>query len=1131
MTVSFNLFQNRYESYLTTKQKNIFQCLPKHFQSIFIKRFSHSKDVDDINTAKSILNIMKFEIDKDLENTRDLFFEVLVKSRNREINQYLEKLLAVFQKELTPLFFGCISTHQEQYYSAETLFSIIEAFYGISESFKQPYPPLTYFPPYDQEGKEILSKITENPSNIAKLLSKTESLVEFFINSSKKNNFDVSRDQILNQFSDFISLKSVAISYLASLSEENRLSMRTYILFFKFLQEEDVNIKLSSLDKCKIISVILQKTSDEKKTIENRYSIDDLKEILCEAHRIQEEEGEDHLVTFCLSLNSFKESSLSDEEDLDSILKRFAGQDANVKFPLDEKSLKNIKDHYLIIQKYCKEGQNLRTSTLVNRVVDIKVKAHLGPLKIDDILDLIAIGRLAIRNELNVYLYTSQVLTVLGLLLSHPKCIAQVKTGEGKSLIVTLLAFVLAMQGKQIHIISSSPELSKRDQKDVEEFFRLFEVSTSHICDQRYTQAKYFQNCIVYGTSTDYMFAIMVEMTECMKIFPESQMLSNEEERFDCVIIDEVDNLTIDTALNGARMAQPAESSYEWVYEPILRFVKTYSSKTTDDKQIVNDLKKYLETMQDGKFFDLANQLKDDQLATWVLSASRALFSHKEKESYVIDLVKRGNQENGKGVVIIDANNTGRKMHGMRWSNGLHEFVEVKHGLDVQRESLTLLSLSNAVFYRMYKSIFALTGTLGGEIEREELKEIYQINSFDVPTYKPSKRIDRDPIIFSSEKVYKMSIIKKIKDRKKKGQPILVLCKTIADTERIADWLSDDKIPFAMLNELQDESDEVVIEKAGLPGAITIATNTAGRGTDIKLSKTSLENGGLCVLMTFYPISKRVEDQARGRAGRQGQAGESEIIVLASDLSLPLSLSDDIQNISEQQMIKTFLIKKREQQAQVSKSVHSLRANLERCVFSFVKKFFNDYKLFKESFSNELFLRNISTSLNSRKLLVIKVDNLKDLHSKDRKIAEVAFKLFTSDGEEISQWKELLRSIGGRISIQVLNDFAIKFFQQYEQIVMNSNLDSHVNRLNNIKISHKILSEKFNNDDEFLLFKKIEEEELLCIKKKELKVKEEIKNIFLNWNSSWEKRLHPSGSGILAYLREITQLSLKHLEE
>jgi hypothetical protein len=176
-------------------------------------------------------------------------------------------------------------------------------------------------------------------------------------------------------------------------------------------------------------------------------------------------------------------------------------------------------------------------------------------------------------------------------------------------------------------------------------------------------------------------------------------------------------------------------------------------------------------------------------------------------------------------------------------------------------------------------------------------------------------------------------------------------------------------------------------------------------------------------------------------------------------------------------------------------------------------------------------MRNISTSLNSRKLLVIKVDNLKDLHSKDRKIAEVAFKLFTSDGEEISQWKELLRSIGGRISIQVLNDFAIKFFQQYEQIVMNSNLDSHVNRLNNIKISHKILTEKFNNDDEFLLFKKIEEEELLCIKKKELKVKEEIKNIFLNWNSSWEKRLHPSGSGILAYLREITQLSLKHLEE
>jgi preprotein translocase subunit SecA len=228
-------------------------------------------------------------------------------------------------------------------------------------------------------------------------------------------------------------------------------------------------------------------------------------------------------------------------------------------------------------------------------------------------------------------------------------------------------------------------------------------------------------------------------------------------------------------------------------------------------------------------------------------------------------------------VQIVDAANTGRISHSSRWSRGLHEFVEVKECLQVQSESTTVASVSHPSFFDQYENVFGLTGTVGEIEERREIEEVYKVDAFDVPPHRPCKRERLPTTIFDDATAKRDSLLAKVRNFKSKGRPLLLLFPTIETSAAFSTLLGGLSLPHMVLNELQTEDEDYVLFRAGQAGSVTVATNTAGRGTDIVLSREALSNGGLHVIFTFFPLNLRVECQGLGRAARQGQPGSCEI--------------------------------------------------------------------------------------------------------------------------------------------------------------------------------------------------------------------------------------------------------------
>ena len=520
----------------------------------------------------------------------------------------------------------------------------------------------------------------------------------------------------------------------------------------------------------------------------------------------------------------------------------FITKNKDVQFPLSEKEIDSLLDKYF------------KFSFLKNqyRFLTLKEIGEQGQLPEQTIEASLALGALALYKLFDIDPYDTQILTVLAA-LSHPNDkkgrLAQVKTGEGKSTIITLQALSLALQGRGVHIISSSEVLSIRDQKKYVDFFKLFGYTTSHICDLK-VKPDHFDAHILYGAATDFEFALMREHMNDQTLFS-----SKKAPIFDSVIVDEVDNLLIDTAANSARISYPYKKGSKL---QIFLFIFQIVQKNQD-----------LLAYED--FFKKTN-FSTERLITWWTSALTAL-KQQEDIHYII---QRGKQSQ---IKIIDHQNTGQISEGMRWGSGLHEFLELKHDIQPKQESITPISLSHAVFYDKYATIFGFSGTLGSTIERDLVETTYQIDTFDVPSYRPSKRKDFPPQYFESEKTLCDALIKTVREMQKGGRPVLILSLSIKDSKELQALLKNEKIEAQLFNEMQSEPAESIIDLAGKPGVVTIATNNAGRGTDIILDPSSEKNGGLHVIFTYLPNSQRVEDQGIGRAGRQGQNGSSEIFI------------------------------------------------------------------------------------------------------------------------------------------------------------------------------------------------------------------------------------------------------------
>lgn len=612
-------------------------------------------------------------------------------------------------------------------------------------------------------------------------------------------------------------------------------------------------------------------------------------------------------------------------------------------------------------------GRTLRLAgidELVRQAVEIRARSSHDAIGEGDTLLLIAIAREAIRKEFGIYPYNTQVLALLGL-IHHPAKlrgkIAQVRTGEGKSTIIAMLALFYACQGLTVDVVSSSRYLSQRDEEKYRHYFKTFSIQTSHLCTDLPTAIN-FKGQVIYATNYDLEFAVMRDYF-CkipMRVF--NQDGKTIPRPFEVVIVDEVDNLFIDSALNSARIAIHGRTSLKAIYGPILDFVKQNMNRISScvehesflDDPILGEARKLIDPFLSGKEeFQVPGLSKLEELLRSAWEALRL----KEDEDYVIKPIEReiGSHHVEKGVVIVDKANTGRLAEKSRWHHGLHQFVEAKHALPIEDESATIASLCHPVYFSQYSKLYGVTGTIGTEVEKTEISNIYKVAVFEVPPHNPNRREEMPATICISTEKHIAAIIDEVMKMRAAERPSLVLFETIQHTNSFAVSLKKQGVTCHILNARQDEDEAYLIARAGAPGAVTIATNTAGRGTDIILTPKSLSRGGLHVIFAYLPGNKRVEQQGFGRAGRQGQPGSARMVVhvdsSADTMGKPPSFED--------------LLLKRDLEIAKNSLQRTIRAHIETINHSYLKVFIHQLAQWQKAFDDQ-FLERVFELMEKR---------------------------------------------------------------------------------------------------------------------------------------------------------------------
>ena len=754
--------------------------------------------------------------------------------------------------------------------------------------------------------------------------------------------------------SDFI-IKSNQISYIAK--EEILLFCRN--ICDKYLYDENLPNSLLSISsisenlcskfgyklyKNKFLTIVLK--SQKKKKINN---INDLLKVF---HKFLHMKNLDQFNTCCDYLNSnslsnfyIKIKQLTNEStgrNLAELLEAFEKE----KYSLSKEEIKQLeafgkeyeKTRDYIQTEFKEEGRNLGIAFKNNPTIENFSK-------------LIKIVNCGIYEILKVNPYLIQNLIVFSFYLHYINKdkrskfrgrLGQILTGEGKSLIISEIALTSALMGEFVDIITSTAYLAERDQKKFKDLYLSFGISSNSITENNPKKEAY-NGIILYGTNTDFEFTLLREGTNCeekMFTVPIGEKIEIKR-KYNTVIVDESDNLFIDTALNSARIAYTSRNHYNYVYFPILNCVK----------ENIFDIEKIREVLKKINLEE-TNNISDSQLKSWIEKAKKAL-EYKKDEQYIV----RYNEEKGKKEVQIIQLSTGRVNVGSRWSNGLHEFIEVKEGLEPETESNTIASISHPSFFNNYNIIFGLTGTMGSDIERTEILNIYKLDSFNAPTNFTSQRKEYPPILFKNKDKKEEYIINEIIKHISKGRPVLILLLTIEDTIQFSNKIKKEGINNLILNDIQKEKEDYIILYGGKPRSVIIATNAAGRGTDIILSEESLNNGGLHVIMGFYPENIRVEFQGIGRSARQGQIGSSQVIFSKDETffeNANINSVDDAEKFRNNKLI-------------INSQMRVIFSFFELEVYKVLKLFFNKLYELKKLFNDENFqicYENISKNNN-----------------------------------------------------------------------------------------------------------------------------------------------------------------------
>ncbi len=612
-----------------------------------------------------------------------------------------------------------------------------------------------------------------------------------------------------------------------------------------------------------------------------------------------------------------------------------------------ESSLKDLSDEELqhrfkviqdeVLHKVEGLDNNDLSITFINSILDSKLE------------EVFALTREASKRVLNMRHFDVQLIGGMAL---HEGKIAEMKTGEGKTLVATLPVILNAISGKSVHVVTVNDYLASRDAQTMQPLYNFFNLSvgviTSGIQNDE-ERLKVYSNNIVYGTNNEYGFDYL---RDNMKYNLEQKV----QKHHFFAIVDEVDSILIDEARTPLIISGPINRKMEnyQLADSVAKKMQKEIDFSVDEKNRV------ILTTEDGikkaeSLFSVDNlySIENASLSHHLDQALKANYLFVKDKDYVV--------QNGE-VIIVDEF-TGRLSEGRRFSEGLHQALEAKEGVAIKEESQTLADITFQNYFRLYDKLSGMTGT--AQTEATEFLEIYQLEVVSIPTNVPIQRKDLNDLIYKSEQEKFNAVLEKITELYKNGQPVLVGTASIEKSEVLHSLLKKARIPHNVLNAKQHDKEAEIIKNAGLKGAVTIATNMAGRGVDIKIDEEIRNLGGLYIIGTERHESRRIDNQLRGRAGRQGDPGVSQFYLSLEDSLLRIFGSDKLKGImgrlgmKDGESIESGMITKSVEKAQ--KKVESLHFESRKHLLEY-DDVSNEQRKIIYRFRNELLQRDFDMS-------------------------------------------------------------------------------------------------------------------------------------------------------------------------
>jgi preprotein translocase subunit SecA len=549
----------------------------------------------------------------------------------------------------------------------------------------------------------------------------------------------------------------------------------------------------------------------------------------------------------------------------------------------NEKELKNIRPIVDKINALEPDMERMSDANLQAKTSEFKLRLKKGET-LDDILpEAFAVVREASKRVTGMRHFDVQL---IGGVVLHRGKISEMRTGEGKTLVATLPVYLNALTGKGVHVVTVNDYLARRDSIDMGRIYNFLGLSvglTVHEIDFPERKAAY-QADITYGTNNEFGFDYLRDNM----VVDKDQMVQRE---LNYCIVDEVDSILIDEARTPLIISGPGEKSAD-LYKVIARIVanmKEGEDYTVDEKQkqvapTEAGIAKAEKALGVSNLYDTEHGVDFSHHIMCAIKAKTLMIRDRD---YVVK----------DGEVIIVDEFTGRLMYGRRYSEGLHQAIEAKEGVVVQRESQTLATITFQNYFRMYKKLAGMTGT--AKTEEQEFQKIYGLDVIVIPTNKPMIRTDYPDVIYKTKAAKYRAVVKEIVELHKSGQPVLVGTTSITQSEDLSALLKKQGIPHNVLNAKYHEKEAMIVADAGQPGQVTIATNMAGRGTDIVLGEGVAEKGGLHILGTERHESRRIDNQLRGRCARQGDPGSSRFYLSLEDDLMRLFGSDKIKGMMD----------------------------------------------------------------------------------------------------------------------------------------------------------------------------------------------------------------------------------------